>query len=424
MRISSLDAQNVGPFVQEKFLFQKVENSQHAEVHIFTGVNGSGKSTLLHALASMIDVQFIKNRFRYRDKRSVLDIGLFLESSKNITLQICYRNDRLSMPSPEPRPLEQYQKSLRSRYPRYLDLLYDFAVIGYSGSRTLNSYDLQAIQEVRKHPLEDAIHFQQATDPQVLLQWIANTKAKQAFAEQENNQPRAEQYGNAIARIEQAVEQIVGYPVSFQFNYEPLSVSLRVNGEQLEFDVLPDGLKSIISWIADLLMRLDRLKWKNDTEVLERSFILLLDEIEIHLHPAWQRKILPVIQKLFTNAQIFIATHSPFVVASVDDAWVYQLEMNGGSSRLAKVIEAKAGSSYPTVLDEIFGIEDYFDIETEKMFEKFYALRDQVLTGDQSAMEKLLNMGQEMSDKSVEVADIVGREMRQLERMIGGNRQQ
>ena len=107
--------------------------------------------------------------------------------------------------------------------------------------------------------------------------------------------------------------------MEFVFQYEPLNVGLKINDEELEFDVLPDGVKSIISWIADLLMRLDRLKWKDNINILDRNFILLLDEIEVHLHPAWQRKILPVVQKLFKNAQIFIATHSPFVVGSIDN---------------------------------------------------------------------------------------------------------
>ena len=61
--------------------------------------------------------------------------------------------------------------------------------------------------------------------------------------------------------------------------------------------------------------------------IIEKNLILFLDEIEVHLHPAWQRKVLPVVQKLFKNSQIFISTHSPFVVNSVDDAWVYKLEV-------------------------------------------------------------------------------------------------
>ena len=67
---------------------------------------------------------------------------------------------------------------------------------------------------------------------------------------------------------------------------------------------MPDGLRSLISWIADLLGRIDLLKWKDDLLILEKNLILFLDEIEVHLHPAWQRKVLPVVQKLFKNSQI------------------------------------------------------------------------------------------------------------------------
>jgi hypothetical protein len=44
-------------------------------------------------------------------------------------------------------------------------------------------------------------------------------------------------------------------------------------------------------------MRLDRIPWHNNTPVLQRQFLLLLDEIDIHLHPAWQRKVLPLVQR-------------------------------------------------------------------------------------------------------------------------------
>ncbi len=73
-----------------------------------------------------------------------------------------------------------------------------------------------------------------------------------------------------------------------------MEVKIKINNDELEFDLLPDGLKSIISWIADFLILLDRVPWKDDMDILDRNLILFLDEIEVHLHPAWQRKILPV----------------------------------------------------------------------------------------------------------------------------------
>ena len=78
------------------------------------------------------------------------------------------------------------------------------------------------------------------------------------------------------------------------------------------------------------------MNWEDDLPIFEREFDFLLDEIEVHLHPEWQRKVLPVVQKLFKNSQIFVSTHSPFVVNSVDDAWVYKLKLEKGKAKVAE----------------------------------------------------------------------------------------
>jgi predicted ATP-binding protein involved in virulence len=126
---------------------------------------------------------------------------------------------------------------------------------------------------------------------------------KQAIELSQNNQEQAEQYNRVIQEIETAIKKMVGWDIKFKLAAKPFNLFLEINRKQLEFDVLPDGLKSIISLLADLIRRLDKIEWIDDRNVLERNFILFLDEIDIHLHPAWQRKILPVIQKIFPNAQ-------------------------------------------------------------------------------------------------------------------------
>ena len=111
-------------------------------------------------------------------------------------------------------------------------------------------------------------------------------------------------------------------------------------------------------------MRLDRIPWQDDTPVLQRQFLLLLDEVDIHLHPAWQRKVLPLAQRMFPNAQIIASTHSPFVVTSVDDARIITLGFQGQSSIVANVASPQLGVSYSAVLRSIFGIDSEFDIDT------------------------------------------------------------
>lgn len=394
MRITRLELKNIGVFEHEVFDFDRETPADKAEIHIITGINGSGKSTILYALTSLFNSDFVKKRFRFK-----------LKNSSWITILYDY-NDKN-------RTYNQYYQS-NSKKP----ILYNFGVFGYSGFRSLSSVSLTAIRELTINSRK-SLKFKDPVNSRMLLQWIANTKAKIAFASQEGNQAVAEKYKASLERIENAVSEIVGYDVRFTFQYEPLSVGIRVNGEELEFDILPDGLKSIISWIADLLMRLDRLKSKDNIPVLDRNFILFLDEIEIHLHPSWQRKILPVVQKLFKNAQIFIATHSPFVVASVSDAWIYKLAPVAGKMKLTEVVKSKAGVSYPAVLDEIFDIDEYFDIQTESDFKQFYQFKDELLSGNNSRLNEFMNLGKQLAEKSIEINDIIGRELRQLQRITG-----
>lgn len=415
MRIARLELDNIGVFEHQIIEFREKTAPDKAEIHILTGVNGSGKSTILYALAGVFQMsRQLDNRFRYRDKRSQFRI-LF---SNGISDEVLISGDQRQ--SVTTQQVNSYQANFQARDHLYIQQKeFDFAAFAYSGSRSLLSVKLGAIQESEINPLQSSLDFQGSVNPIQLVQWIANTKAKIAFAQQEDNLQLADRYKQALNRIENAITEIVGYPVTFVFRYDPLAVTIKVRDQEMEFDVLPDGLKSIISWIADLLMRLDQLKWVNQIDVLDRNFILFLDEIEIHLHPAWQRKILPVVQKLFKNAQIFIATHSPFVVASVSDAWIYKFVVQDGTSTLAAVEESMAGSSYPTVLDEIFGISEYFDVETEQAFTRFYAKKDSFLRGNGTTLPELLTVARQLSERGPEVKDIVGRELRQLERITG-----
>jgi hypothetical protein len=74
-----------------------------------------------------------------------------------------------------------------------------------------------------------------------------------------------------------------------------------------------------------------------------------LDEVDIHLHPEWQWKVLPFVQRLFPNSQIFASTHSPFVVSSSNGAWIHPLcigenrDDSHSATDLPRLAPAKSG---------------------------------------------------------------------------------
>ena len=132
--------------------------------------------------------------------------------------------------------------------------------------------------------------------------------------------------------LESALTQITGRSFRFDVKSYPFSIGVKWGDLNLPFDVLPDGLRSIIGWLVHALVMTEVwVQGKQDPQQIEAIF--LLDEIESHLHPAWQRKVLPAFQRIFPKAQIFIATHSPFVIASLNHGWIHPISLtNDGTN--------------------------------------------------------------------------------------------
>lgn len=378
LRITQLEMQQIGPFGDLTLEFpEKPEGMEDkAEIHILAGENGTGKSTVLEvmALIGVGDKRFeptINKLRRSINSRAVLSItpncklGFFIAPLKEQATVFKETTDYMNIANKYVRPYQEFPT-----------LPFGVAFFAYSGHRRFNSSTIIGIQEIENHPFENSLDFQQSINPLNILQWIANNKAGQAFAQVEGNTKEFEQLRSIMHKLESTISEIIQRNVRFQVKTKPYNVVVEVDGEELDFNQLPDGLKSIISWIADLLMRMDRVKWENDTPVFERNFILFLDEIEVHMHPAWQRKILPVVQRLFPNAQIFISTHSPFVVGSVDGAWIHKLVKPNGDSKLAEgyPILSQDEKSYEFWLEEVFGIHEKYGIEAQDKHERRRAL--------------------------------------------------
>ena len=91
---------------------------------------------------------------------------------------------------------------------------------------------------------------------------------------------------------------------------------------------LGDGYQATITWVLDLISSWFLRESANTNGVLELESvkgIAIIDEIEQHLHPKWQRRILPSLIRRFPNVQFVVATHSPLVASSSKDVEVHQL---------------------------------------------------------------------------------------------------
>jgi predicted ATP-binding protein involved in virulence len=128
-----------------------------------------------------------------------------------------------------------------------------------------------------------------------------------------------------------------------------------------------DGEKTIIALVADIAYNLAIAHdFENDNDdFLNSRGVVMIDEIETHLHPNWQRKIVPILRKVFPNIQFFITTHSPQVVSSVASESVFVCE----DFKVNKVNFRTEGVDSNTLLSYIFNATErpqkYIDLINE-----------------------------------------------------------
>ncbi len=401
-RIERVQIKGVGPFVDLDIEFPpKRQGSFRADLHLLTGQNGAGKSTLLYVLASCFSNNTLVNpRLRSNEADWFVTVGGTILGPGN--------------------KLHPHERALSHHGQWNPNWRVPWAAFGYSGMRQVGSGHIKSIQEPDNSPFVGALSFSPGPSQDLAL-WVANAKSEADHHKANGDHDKAKEVTNGIRQIEEAVSRITDKEVKFELGFKPIEVRFRIGGDRLYFDVLPEGLKSILSWLGDIVMRLERMSWEGDVPLLERPFYLFLDEIDVHLHPAWQRKVLPVIQDLFPNAQIFAATHSPFVAASISEGYIHRLDLaRDGTACLGERIEAHPGRSVDLVLEDVFSVPERFDIETEKKLEQLRKLRDQVLVKHEEAVwSEWKGLLADLSGLGEETRAIAAAEERQVQRIRG-----
>ncbi len=133
------------------------------------------------------------------------------------------------------------------------------------------------------------------------------------------------------------------------------------DGEELDVNQLSQGEKSLLALVGDIARRLALLNPSLDNP-LEGEGVVMIDEVDLHLHPKWQHDLIDKLVKTFPNVQFILTTHSPHVISDRNDILLYSLD-DGELIEMPNVY----GEDVNTVLTKIFDV-DIRDSEVEKQF--------------------------------------------------------
>ncbi len=127
------------------------------------------------------------------------------------------------------------------------------------------------------------------------------------------------------------------------------------NGETFNLKQLSDGERNLIALVGDIARRLS-IANPNIKEPLKGDGIILIDEVDLHLHPSWQRLVIPKLTELFPNCQFFITTHSPQVLSHVKPESIFLLKNENNELSWSKPTESY-GMSIDRVIELIMNEE-------------------------------------------------------------------
>ena len=307
------------------------ENRRHL---ILTGNNGSGKTSLLEAIQTYLD-SVSKDNEPYQSRNALMLYQGALEQARKTNDQ----NLILQM------DLEFSNETgeIKSAFDHG-----NFILAYFGATRAFHSPEPK---HVEKTILKDSYGINESTRS-IFLSYLLDLKMTQALAIVKKDLKKAEDIEEWFDRLQANLRDLYDDPsLLIEFNEETFRFSLIVKDrEPFDFNTASDGFSAILDIIIDLILRM-QLQDKRVTEFLVPG-VVLIDEIENHLHLEIQKKVLSILTELFPNIQFIVTTHSPFVLNSIDNATVYDLE------RHVLVEKGLSGASYSGIVEGYFRLDE------------------------------------------------------------------
>lgn len=201
---------------------------------------------------------------------------------------------------------------------------------------------------------------------------------------------------------------------------------VRNNGIEFPLREMSDGYRSVTALVADIVRQMWsayrglELSWQEGTPVLDYPGVVLIDEIDAHLHVSWQKKIGIWLKKHFPQIQFIVTTHSPYICQSADPGGLISLP-GPRENRPPKVVDEDLynrvvyGSGDDAILTELFGVDTPYSPEAEKLRDRLGDLEVKIADGEASAEEKdeyhslSKTLTSSLSARTVEVAEYLRR---------------
>ena len=333
---------------------------------ILTGKNGSGKTSVMDALAAFCSLYASSNNDYnafISDQKELLSLQEHIQTLAPNSPEYLQVSERMNLVQEYIHHYDQGAKAIfRDAEKVRVEAFQGKYIFAYY--RAEREYQAKNETEIAKVELKDA--YQMNEHPgQKFVQYMLSLKSTGAMAEVGGKKARAEEIKAWFKRFDEVLKLIFDdQSAHLDFDIETFAFHIVIAGrEPFTFDTLSSGYAAVLDIVVDLMMRMEKKAGRH----YDLEGLVLIDEIETHLHLALQRKILPILTKLFPNIQFIITTHSPFILNSIENAVIYDLE----NSTLVNRSEGLSDVPYDGI------VEGYFQapVLSEQLQKKYEAYK-------------------------------------------------
>jgi len=288
---------------------------------IITGKNGSGKTVLLNIIADAL--QIMKNG---GSNKSTLGVSLANLCSDSVQIVKKYGD----------------VTCILDGYPKFEQE--DFVTALYQADRSIKMIEPDSPQK----PQVNTSDIRKSSSEQ-FIKFLVDMKFQELLSISNQDNEKANDIKIWFNDFENLLKEIFeDNNLTLNFNQDNrYTFIISKNGQKFGFNEMSDGFKAVLNIVADLILRMQ--DGNQVSKAYLKKGIVLIDEIETHLHLELQKMVMPFLTKVFPNIQFIVTTHSPFVLSSMPNAVAYDLEHQKPVNNLAQY-------SYESLAEGYFGV--------------------------------------------------------------------